>query len=269
MTDQLSIANRALLSVGARAQISSLSPSDGSPEGNAVTTLWQPTFEALARTAQWNCLRQQVTLSLLAAASGTPENVDGTTLPSPPQPWLYQYAYPSDALTIRWIVPSLPSSTGSSVPSTTISNAAGTWLPNGGQIQYQISQIKDVNNSPILIILTNQSQAQAVYTVNQPNPAAWDSLFQAAMVASLGAFLVPALSLSMPLMQLAIKTAEMAIAQARAVDGNEGVTSMDHLPDWMAARAGAQGYGWGDFTTYGGQCFSMTWPGGLSGGYYG
>lgn len=268
MTDQLAISNRALLSVGARAQISSLNPSDGSDEANAISVLWNPTYEALARTAQWGCLRQQATLSLLQAAVGTPENVDGTTYPLPPNPWLYAYAYPSDCLAVRWIVPSFPMSTGDGTPQTTVNNSAATWLPNNGQIQYQISQIKDSNGSPIIVVLTNQSQAQAVYTVNQPNPAAWDSLFQAAMVASLGAYLVPALSLSMPLMQLSIKTAEMTIAQARAVDGNEGVTTMDHDPDWMQARAGAGGFGIGyNFTTWGG-FETMVWPGG-GGGYYG
>lgn len=259
MADQLSIANRALLSVGARAQISTLNPSDGSVEGDAVSVLWTPTFEQLGRSAMWNCLTKQVTLSLLYAASGTPENPDGTSYPIPPTPWLYAYAYPSDCLDMRYIVPSYPADTGSSEPPTTINNAAGTWLPSGGQIPYAVTTASTTNNAPILVILTNQDQAQAVYTVNQPNPAAWDSMFQAAMVASLAAFLVPALSLSLPLMDMSIKTAEMIIAKARAADGNEGVTVMDHLPDWMAARAGAQGYGLG-FSNWGGYCYSMNWP---------
>jgi hypothetical protein len=270
MTSQVDIANRALLSVGARAQISSLSPSDGSDEANAISVLWTPTFESLARSAHWNCLRKQVVLSLLAAAQGTPENPDGTLYPIPDTPWLYAYAYPSDCLDMRYIIPSYPANTGSTTPSTTINNAAGTWLPSGGQIPYQVSYAADANGSPITIILTNQDQAQAAYTVNQPNPATWDSLFQAAMVASLGAFLVPALSLSLPLMQLSIKTAEMAIAQARAADGNEGVTSMDHLPDWMQARAGGAGWGPGfglGVNNWSGYCWNMTWPYGSNGTY--
>lgn len=261
MTDQLSIANRALLSVGARAQVSSISPSDGSTEADVISVLWQPTFESLARTAQWNCLRKQLPLSLLAAAQGTPENPDGTSMPVPQTPWLYSYAYPSDCLTMRNIIPSFPNSPGDTEPPTTVNNSSATWLPNGGQIPYLVSYSPDVNNSPTIIILTNQDQAQAVYTVNQTNPAAWDSLFQSAMVASLGAYLVPALSLSLPLMQMSIKTAEMAITQARVADGNEGVTVMDHLPDWIQARAGGQGFGIGyNFTTYGGIC-NMIWPG--------
>lgn len=253
--------------MGARNYISSLNPSDGSAEANAISTLWTPTFEALGRAAHWNVLGKQATLGLLAAAQGTPENPNGTTLPVPPTPWLYQYAYPSDCLDIRYVVPSLPSNAGGSTPSTTINNAAGAWIPNGGQIPYLVQTASTVSNTPVLVILTNQDQAQVVYTVNQPNPAAWDSLFQAAMVASLGAYLVPALSLSLPLMDLAIKTAENAIAIARIADGNEGVTSMDHTPDWMRARAGAQGFGVNGFTNWGGYCYTpMCWP---SGGTYG
>jgi hypothetical protein len=267
MADQLSIANRALLSVGARTQVSSLNPSDGSNEGNALSVLWTPTFEQLGRSAPWNCLTKQATLSLLMAAQGTPENPSGTSLPLPPTPWLYAYSYPSDCLLFRFITPSFPINVVGGIPQTTINNSSMSWLPGGGQIPYAVSSIGDKNNSPILIILTNQSQAQAVYNANISNPAIWDSLFQAAMVASLGAFLVPALSLNMSLMQLSIKTAEVAISKARAQDGNEGVTVMDHLPDWMLARVGGGAHHLGLNSGWWGGYFNMTWPGGDSSTY--
>lgn len=258
--DVLSISNRALLSIGARKQVSSVMPSDGSAEANAISVLWTPTFESLARSAHWNALRKQRTLSLIQAAQGTPENPSGTSMAVPPTPWLYAYAYPDDCLDMQFVVPSLPVQVGGSVPATTINNAAGSWLPSGGQIVYAVATTYDTKNTPTLSILTNQCQAQAVYTVNQPNPAGWDSLFQAAMVASLAAFLVPALSLSLPMMQLSIGVAEKIIKQARTADGNEGVTTLDHTPDWMRARAGAGGYwSYGGFSTYGGYC-NVAWP---------
>ena len=267
---QIDLVNRALLSIGARTQVTSIQPSDGSVEANAASVLWTPTFESLARTAHWNSLRKQLPLSLLAAAQGTPENVNGTTLPIPPTPWLYAYQYPSDCLDLGYIVPSFPANTGST-PLTTINNAAPTWLPSGGQIVFQVTTYQvNPSSSPVIVILTNQEMAQAAYTANLPNPAQWDSLLQAAMVASLGAFLVPALSLSLPLMDRCVKQAENTIAVARAMDGNEGVTSMDHTPDWIAARAGGSGFGQGFQGSYGGAFFNMCWPsGGNSGGSYG
>ncbi len=254
----LSIINRALLSIGSQSQVSSLN--EGSAQANAAATLFTPTFESLARSAPWNCLRKQATLTLLAAAQGTPENPDGTTLPLPPTPWLYSYAQPSDSLQIRFLVPSLPAPIGG-VPLFSVNTGAPTWLPNGGQIPYAVAYSVDTNNNPINVILTNQSQAIAVYTVNQPNPQIWDSLFQAAMVASLAAYFVPALSLNMPLMQVQIKLAESMIQQARVRDGNEGVTSMDHVPDWMNARRGASGYRINGYGNTGYNWPDMCWSG--------
>ena len=259
MASQLDICNRALLSIGARAQISSVNPSDGSTEGDAASILFTPTFESLGRSAHWNCLRKQTTLTLIAAAQGTSENPSGTALPLPPTPWLYTYVYPADCLAMRFIVPSLPSGVGS-VPPTTASIGAATCLPGSGQIPFAVAYANDASNNPAIVILANQSQAQAVYTVNQPNPIIWDSLFQEAMVSSLAAYFVPALSLHLPLMQAQIARAEALITRARVSDGNEGVTIMDHLPDWIRARGGESGWNWnGGGFQYGG-CIDMCWP---------
>lgn len=234
MATVVSICNRALLGIGARAQIAALN--EGSTESNACNTLYAPTFESMARSARWNCLRAQITLTLLAAAQGTPENPDGTTLPLPPTPWLYQYSYPSTCLAMRFIVPSFPINSGSSVPFTTVNNNAATWVSGATQIPFAVAYATDAGGNPLQVILTNQSQAQAVYTVNQPNPAIWDSLFQQAMVSALGAFLVPALSLNMQLIQLMARQAEQIIIQARVADGNEGVVSVNRQADWIVAR---------------------------------
>lgn len=237
----VSICNRALLSIGARAQISNLN--EGSTESDACTTLFTPVFESLGRAANWNCLRTQNILSLLTAAQGTPENPNGTTLPLSPQPWLYSYQYPSDCLQVRFIQPNYVSQTGGSpTPVSTVANQAQPWVGQNGSIPFVVAYSTDSSNNPLNIILTNQSQAEAIYTVNQPNPQIWDSEFQSAMVASLAAYLVPALSLSIPLMDRQIKIAEGLITRARVRDGDEGDTVQDHLPDWVRARGWGAGY---------------------------
>lgn len=256
------ICNLALLSIGARTQISSLS--EGSTEANACNQLYQFVYENLARTADWNCLRQQVTLTLLAAAEGTPENPDGTTLPQPPSPYLYSYAVPSDSLQIRYVLPLFPNSspTGAS-PLTTASVVAATYMGQYNQIPFAVAYSTDSTNSPIQIILCNETQAQAVYTINQSNPIIFDSMFTSAMIASLAAYLVPALSLNLPLMDRAIKQAEGMIAQARVRDGDEGYTSQNRQADWMVARNQGGSIGWwgtgdGMGLNYNG---IMPWPG--------
>ena len=260
MASQTDLCNRSLLSIGARAQVSSIQPSDGSTEADACAVLFTPTFEALARSAHWNCLRKQATLSVIAAAAGTPENPLGKALPLPPTPWQYSYALPADSLLLRSIVPSLPAS-GAGVAMTSFNNAAQTWLPSGGgQVPFAVAYATDPSGSPIQVVLTNQCQAQAIYTVNQPNPIIWDSQFQAAMVSALGAYLVPALSLNLSLMQVCIKNSEMIIAQARASDGNEGPHVQDHTPDWMRARGGESRY-YGGAGAGGLSYGAMVWPG--------
>src|SRR3569832_1216273 len=123
------ISFKALPRIGQRKQINSHDGSDASEEAQACATLYQPTYEMLARTARWNCFRKQAVLTMIAAAQGTPENPNGTSLPLPPMPFLYSYLLPADCLAMRYIVPSLPSGAGSVPPPTTASVGAGTWLP--------------------------------------------------------------------------------------------------------------------------------------------
>lgn len=256
--NQVSVCNIALLSVGARAQVSSISPSDGSTQADACSTLFTFVFEMLARSAYWNCLRKQAPLSLIQAAAGTAENPQGTTLPLPPQPWLYAYSVPSDSLRIRSLMPTFPA-INTTTPITTNSYLAATQLP-GEQVKFVVAYGTDVNGNPIEIILTNLSQAQAVYTVNQPNPFIWDSEFTSAFVASLAAYLVTALSMNAALAAQSARAAESIIMQARLADGNEGVTIQDHTPDWISGR---NGYGYGQ--RYNGCCDggygNMNWGG--------
>lgn len=253
----VSLVNRALLAVGGNSQISSLN--ENSPDSNAANILFVPTFEQLGRAAWWNCLEKQATLTLLKAARGTPENPQGITLPFPPQPFLYEYQVPADGLHCRYLVPTCPSPSTGSVPLTTSTIYAAPIIPNRGKIRFKVSYDTDANGNPLNVLLTNLSQAQLVYTVDQSNPSIWDSQFQAAFVASLGVFLAPPLTLSLPLMQYQIQIAERGIAEARASDANEGTASQDNIPDWIQARAGLSGptllgnYGYPQY-------INMCWP---------
>jgi hypothetical protein len=236
---QISVCNLALLSIGARAQVSALS--DGSTAGDACATLFSFVFEQLARTAQWGCLKKQLNLTLVQAAQGTPENPTGTLFQLPPQPWLYAYTYPLDCLLMQQILSPILPTTGGGIPQTSISNTITPWIPGQYAIPYTVGYSNDASGNPLEVILTDQEQAIANYTVNQQNPQSWDSLFTSAFVASLAAYLVPALSLDKQFAAQQIQIADRMIAKARAMDGNEAVTIQDHIPDWVRARQGATG----------------------------
>ena len=258
-TTPTSLAQRALLQLGGKASVSSIFPSDGSKAADACNVLYSPTFTQFARAAWWNCLSRQITLSLIGAAAGTPEG--GTTGFGiiPPQPWSYLYQTPSDSLKARAIVPTYPAQSNG-IPLTSANNSAPMWLPSYGQIPFKVMYNTDATGNPIETIVTNQSQAQLIYTTNQQNPVIWDSQFEAGYVASLAAFLVPALSMQIQLMQLQINIAEKVIADARASDANEGSNTQDHVPDWIRARAGGSG-GWYDSGNCGyGGWENIAWP---------
>ncbi len=253
---QVSLCNLSLLSIGARTQISALS--DGSTAGDACTTLFTFVFQNLARSARWHCLNKQLALTLIQAAQGTPENPTGTTLPTPAQPWLYGYLLPPDSLMIREILPPINTS-GSAVNQLAISNSITPQLTGQYQIPYATGYATDSHGNPLEVILTNQENAAANYTVDQENPQLWDSLFTSAFVASLAAYLVPALSLNAPLMAQQIQIAERMIGLARAQDGNESPSVQTKQADWITTRQGATGgAGWSGYRAYG--PIGMVWP---------
>ena len=253
--NQVSLCNLSLLSIGARTQISALS--DDSTAGDACTTLFTFVFQQLARSARWHCLNKQLALSLIQAAQGTPENPTGTTLPLPAQPWLYAYLVPPDSLMVREIFPPITTA-GSAINQLSISNSVTPFIGNNYQIPYSIGYATDSKGNPLEVILTNQENALANYTVDQENPQLWDSLFTSAFVASLAAFLVPALSLNAPLMSQQIQIAERMINLARSQDANESWSSQSKQADWISTRSGATGVLMGGvgYAAYG----NMAWP---------
>lgn len=257
----LSIWNRSLGSIGARSTVQN--PNENSQEAIQCNVFFTPTFESLARSARWNCLRKQASLTLVAAAMGTPENPQGTTLPFPPVPWLYTYLIPGDSLFIRQLLPPPPQlQNAGGVPIFPVTNNVPYYPWADRPIPYQVALGQDLLGNAAQVIYTNLSQAQCIYTANQPNPQFWDSLFQQAMVASLAAFLVPALSLDKALMQAQIGIAERMIAQARSADGNEGVVSQSREASWISARNGTGGpQGWLGYNTPTLNYENIPWPG--------
>lgn len=107
------------------------------------------------------------------------------------------------------------------------------------------------------VILTNQEFATLVYTQQVTDPNVFDSLFSSALQDLLAAQLTIVLKDDKQLTSKAnqfITKANASIAQARAVDGNEGLTINDVTPDWIRVR----GYGW-DIENLTGPYSSFDW----------
>lgn len=221
MASQTDICNMALSAIGARSSIASIN--EGSAEANACLLHYQTTLEAVLRAAHWNFARKQLNLALL---------IDGTTgvAPFPPSPWLYEYAYPSDCIRARFVMPWFQ----------TAPNAPQQVMPEpyyvGPPVRFAISSDLDINNQPVQVILTNQPQAQLVYTWRNTNTAFFDPDFVVAFSNALGVRICQPVSGDKDLSKLAMALAQATIDEAAALNGNEGITIIDNVAEWTRVR---------------------------------
>jgi hypothetical protein len=237
--DQVAIVNMALASFGERERVSSINPSDGSNAADNASLIYTTRTQSLMRSAHWDCLKKQALLTVVKAAPGTPENPDGTITPTPPLPWLYSYAYPSDCLKARYILPFTPmNATASTVPLTTAISAMPMPISVGESVAFSIGYDSDALGNPGRVILTNMPQATLVYTANVSDPNFWDPNLIEAQTAYLAVWLCNAMTRSSPLLHDMIALSQNQISNARAMNGNEGTQIQDHVPDWIRIRGG-------------------------------
>lgn len=245
MANAVSLCNLALGQIVARTQITGLDP-PSPPNNIAATTmagLYQLQADAVFRAAHWNCARKQATLMLLKAAVGTPENPSGD-LPAPPIPWRYEYAYPADCLKVRFLIPrpSLPAPGVAPL----MTNVGVNFMPSVNTSMPFVPAVDtDADQNQIRVILTNAPRAEAVYTARISNVDLWDPSLQNAVIGALAAWACAPVSGSLDRQKLCIASAAALIRTARDSDGNEGITQMDIIPDWMQVRNTGSGmFGW-------------------------
>lgn len=239
------IANMALDVIGTRSSIQSLS--EGSNESNAISRHIDNAVDAVLRACHWNFARKQVPLTLLQ---------DATQAQPVPTPWLYEYAYPSDCVLMRQLMPMIQVQPVQ--PVTTPGSPAGV-SAYGPPVRFLMGTDLDFSGNPIEVLLTNQPQAIGVYTFRNLNTAMWDALFVQAFAAYLGARVCMTLTGDKTTMRMALAEAQQYAVDAQRMNGNEGLTVIDHMPDWVRVRGYASDWAWPDsgMFTYGPQSLSL------------
>lgn len=238
MTTDVDICNRALSEIG-RNQLQITSMSGNSPAEKQCALQYEPMRQQLLRAAPWGFARKTMVLDTLGELEAIP--------PTSPYPWLRKYAYPTDCLKMRYLLPPPPTTDSDVAP------VVGTvWLapwcgPNRGWRYLPAYDPGDPDAEPdpiepYKVILSNVVDALGVYTVDAINPDLWDSLFTDALVMALANKFVIPLSGNVAMKSSYVELAKRAVMEAQAVDGNEAVPSTDHTPDWIQAR-GMGGYG--------------------------
>lgn len=232
--DDVTIANRALQAIGTSSLIAALN--EGSAEANACQLIYSSTRDSLLRKYWWGFARFERALAVYRAAAGTRENPTGAN-PVPPTPFLYSYAYPPDCLAPRFIKPIAATNTVPGVPLMGVGVVtAAPLLVGGTKVDFTLGVDLDALNNQKRIILTNQQNAELVYTVRITDPNIFDDMFIVAMVGRLAAQLVIPLSGDKTLAKIAIQDGMMAEKDANAVDAGDSITVLDHTPDWIKAR---------------------------------
>lgn len=248
MTSDVDITNRSLQAIGTRSTIVAMN--EGSNESNNAGLCYAATRQELIRAAPWNFATATMPLALLKSAPGTLENpvypTSGVWNPAtqPPPGWTYEYAYPADCLRARKLVPNMVAQQqGSSTPlfPTGVNAALPFWdLP--GQ-RFQVTTDTDSGNNPFTCILANVDRAILCYLRDVTIESVWDPMFRDAMVQALGGKLALALTGDKAVADAAFRRANEKILEARAADANEGITVLDHDPDWITAGHGIRWMG--------------------------
>lgn len=239
MTSPVDVCNVALAEGATRTSINGFPPIDNTPAAVASNLFFLPKTRALLRGANWNFCRRQELLTLLRRAI----NADGSASSDPPsQPFQYEYLYPSAALKIRFIQQYLTTSTSTAIPLTSASGA--TIYPAFANTKVPFVEAVDMSTgSPRKTILTNMPDAMAIYTTDLSQyPDMWDAMFMLANTAFLASFLIANLSGDRANLVTQIQIAKSGLDSARGVNGNESISNVDNLPDWIRARAGGASY---------------------------
>lgn len=214
MASQIDIWNLALSEIGTSSTVAAAN--EGSEEAIQCGIWYDTLRQTLLRSAPWAFARRQAPLSTLGSLA------QGTS----PYPWPYKYAYPPDALRVRYILPPVASAAegSSGAPS-----RVNRFIP---------AYDKNIYEQPIKVLLGTVRDAQAVYIVDVTDVAQFDPSFRLALAAMLAYKVCMSLSGNVNLRADFRAAADMAVVSARAADGNEAMPTTDHVPDWITARSG-------------------------------
>ncbi len=135
-SDILSIWNRAVLDIGARASIAALT--EASAEAAACALRYPAVVAAVLRAADWNCTRMTAALTDVTATFAAPDR------------WAYRYSYPSSCLRI-WRMQ-------------TPSGVFWQWPDVMQGFEVAVDNDPGASNLPTKYIYSNQTELSAVFT---------------------------------------------------------------------------------------------------------
>jgi hypothetical protein len=175
---------------------------EGSRASRAGLEIYGQTRDALLRSFTWGFARRDAALMLLKTAPVGGYGATPWTSASPPPPWIFEYAYPTDCLVIRSVRES-PLFIPSFDPKPNLFNVA-----NDDSIQPAVK-----------VILTNVENALVVYTGQVTDMTTWEPLFVESLVDALGRRFAQALSTDPNLLKIDAAEERTSVEIAASVRG--------------------------------------------------
>lgn len=219
MASDVDICNLALAAIGTRSSIVALD--EGSTESNVCARQYVVARDAILCGVHWNFGRKQALMAVLK---------DATQNQAVPPPWNYEYSYPSDCLQARYVMPTL-AATGGQVPGTVPVQSVAS-----APVYFLVGSDTDASGNDTNIILTNQPQAILVYTKRITNPQLFGPDFVDAFAYYLASRICVTLTGDKALAQGMFSAADRLVKAAQTSNGNEGITVIDSVPDWIRVR---------------------------------
>jgi len=133
MTSVTDVCNLMLQRIGTRTTVTDAEIANNSTnEAIQFNLAYSRLRDRILRMAPWNCAMRTANLTYITSQPGTPENMSPATQlwqpGQPAPPWAYEYQYPVDCLSARWIIPSTQTGYAGGVPITTaVTGGASSW----------------------------------------------------------------------------------------------------------------------------------------------
>ncbi len=198
-TSVTELANQALRRIGYKTEIGYIF--EGSEASRAALTLYGQTRDDILRSKDWPFARRSVALALLKTAPVGGYGLTPWTNASPPAPWIYEYAYPTDCVEMRSVRPT-PTIIVEMDPQPNV-----------------FVEGSDTSVTPSKVVLTNLANALAVYTGRITDMTQWEPMFTEAFVDAFGRRLAAALGASADAVKMQYQLEQTSAAAADRVRG--------------------------------------------------
>lgn len=222
MASAVDICNAGLGLLGARTQINSINPPDGSAESGYCARYYPFARKELIETGAWAFARRRIALSEVANASDV---------------WQYAYATPAGiSNALRVLAKGAISNAGVAFPLLNDSNGLTNWTLLDRLLTERGSQDFDIEDG---VIYTNEPEAVLLYTADVTDTTRFSAMFTTTLGMLMASYLAGPIIKGLEGAKVAQVWRDAAMsmsARAEASDANSTSQRAEHVPDFMAGR---------------------------------